>query len=114
VAGACQESLTGGSLQTQPGDNIEEHQSILASERNPEWHAFYELLWHLGGSQTDVATLQAENIDWSTKTTSEYALSTGEEAAAIACVQVRGADGRARPGAVTWTTTSSVPRSMPF
>lgn len=33
----------------------EEHQQILAGERNPEWRAYYELLWHVGGSQTDVA-----------------------------------------------------------
>jgi len=42
----------------------QEHQKTLAGEASPEWHTFYELLWHLGGSQTDVATLRAENIDW--------------------------------------------------
>lgn len=42
----------------------DEHQKILAGEANPEWHAFYQLLWYLGGSQTDIATLRAENIDW--------------------------------------------------
>jgi hypothetical protein len=35
----------------------EEHQQIIQREHNPELRAFYELLWHLGGSQTDVATL---------------------------------------------------------
>ena len=44
---------------------FEEHQRILADERNPEWRAYYELLWHLGGSQTDVALLTGEDIDWS-------------------------------------------------
>jgi hypothetical protein len=29
-----------------------------------ERRAFYELCWHLGGSQTDMALLCAENIDW--------------------------------------------------
>jgi integrase len=43
---------------------FDEYQKIIAREHNPEWNAFYELLWHLGGSQTDVATLQAEDIDW--------------------------------------------------
>jgi hypothetical protein len=43
---------------------IEEHQAILRRERNPEWRAFYALLWHVGGGQTDVATLCAEHIDW--------------------------------------------------
>jgi integrase len=47
---------------------FEEHQKIIARERNPEWRSFYELLWQLGGSQTDVATLNAEDIDWTDRT----------------------------------------------
>src|ERR1043165_5248930 len=43
---------------------LEEHKKILAIEGNPERQRFYELLWSLGGSQTDVANLQAEDIDW--------------------------------------------------
>jgi hypothetical protein len=35
----------------------EEHQKIIAGERNPEWRAFYELCWHTGGAQTDVSLL---------------------------------------------------------
>jgi integrase len=31
---------------------------------NPERRLFYELCWHLGGSQGDIATLKGENIDW--------------------------------------------------
>jgi integrase len=46
----------------------EEHQKILAGENNPEWHDYYELLWHLGGSQSDVAALSAGDVDWSTRT----------------------------------------------
>ena len=30
---------------------FQEHQNILLWEHNPEWRAYYELLWHLGGSQ---------------------------------------------------------------
>jgi len=41
---------------------------IIDREQNPEKRAFYQLLWHLGGSQTDIATLTAEAIDWTTKT----------------------------------------------
>jgi hypothetical protein len=41
----------------------EEHHAIVAQETNPERKAFYELCWHLGGSQSDVASLRAENID---------------------------------------------------
>jgi len=43
---------------------ITEHQSILAREKNPERKAYYEICWHIGGSQSDMAALQAENIDW--------------------------------------------------
>jgi hypothetical protein len=30
---------------------------------NPERRAFYECCWHLGGAQSDVAELTAEDID---------------------------------------------------
>jgi integrase len=43
---------------------LEEHRRILERETNPERNAFYQLLWYLGGSQTDIATLSAEDIDW--------------------------------------------------
>jgi len=36
-------------------------------ERNPELKKFYQLAWHLGASQSDLANLQAENIDWQTQ-----------------------------------------------
>ena len=36
---------------------IEEHQLIIEREKNPERRNFYELCWHLGGSQTDIANL---------------------------------------------------------
>src|ERR1043166_7185877 len=42
---------------------IEEHETILRGERSPEWRAYYQFLWHLGGSQSDIATLRAEDID---------------------------------------------------
>lgn len=43
---------------------LDEHLSILAAERNPERRAFYELCWHLGGSQGDIASLSGEDVDW--------------------------------------------------
>jgi integrase len=46
----------------------QEHQKIIAGERNPEWRAYYEILWNLGGSQTDMARLKAEDIDWKART----------------------------------------------
>lgn len=45
----------------------EEHSKIIARERNPERKAFYQLAWHLGASQSDLAHLQAEDVDWSAR-----------------------------------------------
>jgi hypothetical protein len=41
---------------------FEEHQKIVERELNPATRAYYELLWHLGGAQTDIASLTAEDI----------------------------------------------------
>lgn len=46
---------------------FEEHQRIISGEHNPEWKAFYRLLWHLGGSQSDIANLRAEDVNWDEK-----------------------------------------------
>jgi integrase len=46
----------------------DEHQRIIAREGNPERRDFYELCWHLGGSQSDVADLHAEDADWEDST----------------------------------------------
>ena len=43
----------------------DEHRRIIDRERNVESRNFYDLCWHLGGSQTDIANLAAGNIDWS-------------------------------------------------
>jgi integrase len=43
---------------------LEEHRQIVARERNPELKAFYQMAWHLGASQSDLAHLQAEDVDW--------------------------------------------------
>lgn len=42
----------------------DEHQKIIAAERNPERKAFYQLAWHTGASQSDIALLNAEDINW--------------------------------------------------
>jgi integrase len=42
----------------------EEHEAIIAREPNPETRAFYEMCWHLGGAQSDIAALRAEDVDW--------------------------------------------------
>ncbi len=42
----------------------DEHLAIVAREQNAERKAFYQLAWHLGASQSDLAFLEAENVDW--------------------------------------------------
>jgi integrase len=42
----------------------DEHKKIIERETNPERRGFYQLCWELGGSQGDVASLTADNIDW--------------------------------------------------
>jgi integrase len=42
----------------------EEHAAVIASEKNPERCAYYELLYETGAAQTDAANLTAEDIDW--------------------------------------------------
>lgn len=42
----------------------EEHARIVGRENNLERKAFYQLAWHVGASQTDLANLHAEDVDW--------------------------------------------------
>ena len=42
------------------GITVEEHQRIIAAEVNPERKALYQLCWHLGGSQVDIANWKGE------------------------------------------------------
>jgi integrase len=41
-----------------------EHCRIIERERNPERRDFYELCWHFGASQSDIAHLEAEDLDY--------------------------------------------------
>src|SRR3954470_20956092 len=69
----------------------EEHQRILDRERNPQWRAFYQILWFLGGAQSDIAKLRAEDVNWQqgtiaytrAKTQVPVVLRFGEEAASL-------------------------------
>jgi len=49
------------------GITAEEHGKIMASERMSDYALFFQLLWETGGSQTDIANLTAENINWTTQ-----------------------------------------------
>jgi integrase len=56
---------------------LDEHLVIIARETNPERRAFYELCWHLGASQGDIANLKAEDMGWKTNTISFSRKKTG-------------------------------------
>jgi integrase len=60
-----------------------EHHKIVATEGNDERRLYYELLWETGASQTDAATLTADNIDWNQATIS-YTRHKTEEKASLA------------------------------
>jgi hypothetical protein len=47
--------------------------SQLCTERR----AFYECCWHLGGAQTDIANLSADDIDWKSQVVSFHRKKTG-------------------------------------
>ena len=83
---------------TGPTLTMKEHQAIITTEMNPERWAFYEFCWHLGGAQSDVASLTAEDIEWQGKDVSFHRHKTGT--ARIRKIPVGGR--RAR----TCTTTS--------
>src|SRR5207248_4778161 len=42
----------------------EEHGAVIASEKNSERRAYYDLLYETGAAQTDAANLTAADIDW--------------------------------------------------
>jgi integrase len=56
---------------------LEEHQRIIAAEVNPERKALYQLCWHLGASQGDIANLKGEDVDWQNGTVSFTRKKTG-------------------------------------
>ena len=53
-----------------------EHLAIVAREQNPERKAYYRLAWCLGASQTDLALINAENVDWQNNVISYERLKT--------------------------------------
>jgi len=58
------------------GITLDEHRRIVEREKNPEVKAYYQLAWHLGASQSDLANLQAEDVDWSTRVISYSRMKT--------------------------------------
>jgi len=62
------------------GITWEEHQKLLAREKDPERHAFLELIWHVGAAQIDLVSLTAENVDWSNRIITYARRKTGKPA----------------------------------
>lgn len=56
---------------------LDEHQKIIAAEVNPERKLLYQLCWHLGASQGDIANLKGEDVDWQNGTVSFTRKKTG-------------------------------------
>lgn len=55
----------------------DEHDLLLSRETNTEMRAFFGCCWHLGGSQSDVAHLKAEDLDWKNRVVSFFRSKTG-------------------------------------
>jgi hypothetical protein len=46
------------------GITADEHSKILAATKREDFRLYLELIWETGGSQTDIACLRAEDVDW--------------------------------------------------
>lgn len=55
----------------------EEHELILSRETNQEMRAFLWCCWHIGGSQSDVAHLKGQDVDWAHRVVSFFRAKTG-------------------------------------
>jgi integrase len=62
------------------GITHDEHESVLAKEKNAEWKLFLELLWETGGAQSDAVNFKAEDVDWQTRTITYFRMKTGSKA----------------------------------
>ena len=59
------------------GITQDEHQSVLAKEKNAEWKLYLELLWETGAAQSDAVNFKTEDIDWQSRTISYFRMKTG-------------------------------------
>jgi integrase len=65
------------------GITLEEHERIIACEKNRERRLFYEILWEVGAAQSDGANLFAENVDWQNHLLRYRRMKTGEWACLV-------------------------------
>ncbi len=59
---------------------FEEHQRIIHREANPERRLYYNVIWHTGAAQSDIAHLQASCIDWDQRVLTYIRMKTGQVA----------------------------------
>jgi hypothetical protein len=59
------------------GITAEEHERIVAAEKNVERKFYYQLLWEIGASQSDAAALSAANVDWKKQSLRYNRMKTG-------------------------------------
>ena len=55
----------------------DEAAKLVAEEKDTEWKAFLQLLWHIGAAQVDLAALTTDNIDWANRVISYNRKKTG-------------------------------------
>jgi hypothetical protein len=65
----------------------DEHQQILAKERNAERRLYYEVLWQTGGAPVDIANITDDNIDWSHRVLQFYRQKLNNQKEP-ACIQI--------------------------
>lgn len=58
----------------------DEHVRIIKRERNVERQNYYEVIWHTGGAQSDIALLDATSINWKDRVFTYTRLKTGQTA----------------------------------
>jgi integrase len=62
------------------GITAEEHERIVAAEKNVERKFYYQLLWEIGASQSDAAALSSANVDWKKQSLRYNRMKTGTAA----------------------------------
>jgi len=65
---------------TSRGITLAEHELLLTFAKGAEWKLYLELLWETGAAQTDAALLNAEDIDWQSRTITYFRKKTGTRA----------------------------------
>ena len=78
-----------------------EHCRIVARETNSERRHFYELCWHFGGSQSDIANLHGEDFDYKRRAFAYHRLKTSNLSGS-------------RIGPKAWAVVLRRPRSGPL